>query len=411
MSPFGHLPKLPDGFELQGNHLCIAQQSISEIAEHVGRTPFFLYSKSAIETRLSEIRRSIPDEVLLHYAVKANPFSELLGFVADRVDGLDIASAGELELALNSGVTPAHIGFAGPGKTMDELRAAVRTGITVQLESQTELDRVVDLARHFDVRPNVALRINPDFNLRGSGLKMSGSSTPFGIDVDLAPGILTSLRSLPVEFAGFHIFTGSQCLDTEAICESQRRCVALAKQLTQYAPNPPKMLNIGGGFGIPYFPGDTPIDLDRIGANLHDLVRRMRADFSQAHLILELGRYVVGESGVYVCRVVDKKMSGGKTFLITDGGMHHHLAASGNLGSVLKRNYPVVIANRIGNKQTEVATVVGHLCSPLDVLARDIELSRADIGDYVGVFQSGAYGLTASPIMFLSHPAPPELLL
>ena len=172
-----------------------------------------------------------------------------------------------------------------------------------------------------------------------------------------------------------------------------------------------RSLNLGGGFGIPYFPGEQALDIAPIGANLAALAERARTDFPQAELIIELGRYLVGEAGIYVTRIVDRKVSRGQTFLVTDGGLHQHLSASGNFGQVIRKNYPVAIGNKMLGQNRETVSIVGPLCTPLDLLAERMELPIADIGDLVVIFQSGAYGLTASPQAFLGHPAGVEVLV
>jgi len=253
--------------------------------------------------------------------------------------------------------------------------------------------------------------VNPDFELKSSGMKMGGGPKQFGIDVEALPGIFKRMRALAVDFRGLHIFSGSQNLRAAAIVEAQAKSVELAIRLASDAPAPMRTLNIGGGFGIPYFPGDQALDLEPIAANAELLLERVGRSLGNAQLIIELGRYLVGEAGVYVCRVLDRKTSRGEVFLVTDGGLHHHLAASGNFGQVLRKNYPLAVGNRMRGDVREVATVTGPLCTPLDLLGDRIELARAQIGDLVVVFQSGAYGLTASPTAFLSHPAPAEVLV
>jgi len=255
------------------------------------------------------------------------------------------------------------------------------------------------------------VRVNPDFELRSSGMHMGGGPKPFGIDAEQVPAALDEIASLPLEFRGFQMFCGSQNLNAAAIVDAQRKIVDLAIELARHAPGPVRLLNMGGGFGIPYFPGDKPLDLDEVGRGLASLVPAARRGLPEAELVIELGRYLVGEAGVYVCRVVDRKVSRGKVFLVTDGGLHHHLAASGNFGQVVRRNYPVVIGNRMSSRVEESAEIVGCLCTPIDVLARNAELPAAQIGDLVVVFQSGAYGRSASPLGFLSHPEPAEILV
>jgi diaminopimelate decarboxylase len=316
-----------------------------------------------------------------------------------------------MQVALEAGMQPERISFAGPGKRVEELASAVAAGIVLNVESELEVSRLAGIARHSAARPRIAIRVNPDFELKTSGMKMSGGPKQFGIDAERVPELLRSIGALPLEFHGFHIFSGSQNLRAESIIEAQQKSAELALRLAADAPAPVRLLNIGGGFGIPYFPGEQPLDLSPIATHLASLVPAIRSKLPGVEVVVELGRYLVGESGLYVCRVIDRKVSRGRVFLITDGGLHHHLAASGNFGQVIRKNYPVLIANKVRGAQREVTTVVGPLCTPLDLLADQMEMARAEPGDLVAVFQSGAYGLTASPLGFLSHPSPAEVLL
>ena len=391
--------------------LVVGGEPLTALAARIGRTPFYAYDRRVIEDRVAQVRRCLPPRVQLHYAVKANPMPELVAHVARRVDGLDVASAGELSVALSAGTAPRDISFAGPGKTDDELRAAVAAGILVNVESPREVRVLARIAQDAGARPRVAVRVNPDFELKSSGMRMSGGPKPFGVDAERVPDLLAEVGRVGLAFEGFHIFAGAQNLNAAAICEAQRRSIELALALARVAPAPVRVLNIGGGFGIPYFPGDAPLDLAPIGATLAELAARAARELPEATLVLELGRYLVGEAGIYVCRVIDRKVSRGEVFLVTDGGLHHHLAASGNFGQVIRKNYPVVVGNRVWGERREIASVVGPLCTPLDLLADRMELAEAREGDLVVVFQSGAYGLTASPTAFLSHPPPAEVLV
>jgi diaminopimelate decarboxylase len=309
--------------------------------------------------------------------------------------------------------TPANkISFAGPGKTVAELRQAVAGGVTIEMESHTELRRVAEVGAQLGLRPRVAVRVNPDFELKGSGMRMGGGAQQFGIDAERVPDIVREAVALDLDFLGFHIFAGSQNLRADIVADAQRKTVALAVQLSQTTGQALRYLNIGGGFGIPYTRRDQPLDLSIIGANLHALMEEVvRPQLGATKVAIELGRYIVGEAGVYITRVVDKKESRGRTFLVVDGGLHHQLAASGNFGQIIRRNYPVAIANRLNGALLENATVVGCLCTPLDLLGDDMPLPKAEIGDLVAVFMAGAYGLTASPTAFLSHPHPAEVLV
>jgi diaminopimelate decarboxylase len=384
---------------------------VRQLADRAGRTPFFAYDRAAIDTRVRELRSLLPSGMHLHYSIKANPMPAVIHYLAERVDGFDVASAQEMALALDAGTAPGSIGFAGPGKSHDDLRRAVASGINVHIESETQLRLVTALGWELGVQPSVAIRVNPDFQVGHSGMRMGGGAAAFGVDVDQVPALLRELDAREVALAGFHVFWGSQCLHAATIIEAQRQSADLILRLANGLRQPPRLVNLGGGFGIPYFPGETPLDVKAVCEAMHDWLPRLCERLPETTPILELGRYVVGEAGIYVCRVIDRKVSRGRTFIITDGGLHHHLAASGNFGQVLRRNFPVVLGNRPDGQPREQCHVVGCLCTPLDRLADDVELPEAHIGDFVVVKQSGAYGRSASPVHFLSHPEPIEMLV
>ncbi|HAO32726.1 MAG TPA: pyridoxal-dependent decarboxylase, exosortase A system-associated [Candidatus Competibacter sp.] len=384
---------------------------LTQLAARVGQTPFYAYDRRLLDERVALLRRTLPSAIELHYAIKANPMPAVVQHMAGLVDGLDIASLGELKVALDTGMDPGRISFAGPGKRPPELAAAIAAGITLNLESFNETETVARLSQEQRRPARVAVRVNPDFELKTAGMKMGGGPKPFGVDAEQVPTLLRRISELNLDFQGFHIFSGSQNLRAAAIVEAQERTFELALRLAADAPGPVRLLNIGGGFGIPYFPGDTPLDLEPIAANLERWLPRVKDKLPQARIILELGRYLVGEAGIYVAEVVDRKISRGQTFLITNGGLHHHLAASGNFGQVVRKNYPVAVGNRMDQMERETVTVVGPLCTPLDILADRMELPKAEVGDLVVVFQSGAYGLSASPTGFLSHPPCAEVMV
>ena len=400
-----------DRFDTSRDELQVGGLPLSLLAERVGQTPFYAYDRALIAARIQAVRQVLPQGVHLHYAIKANPMSALVGFVRPLVDGMDVASAGELKLALDAGADPESIGFAGPGKREVELRQAVASGVLLHVESARELRVLADVAQALGLPARVALRINPDFELRGAGMHMGGGPKPFGIDAEQVPELLRSMAQHGLTFEGFHVYPGSQNLRGEVIAESLRRSLDLVLRLTQDAPAPVHHVNLGGGWGIPYFPGERTLDLAPVASALAQVQMDLERALPAARLVLELGRYLVGEAGIYVARVIDRKVSRGQVFLVTDGGMHQHLAASGNFGQVIRRNYPVVIGNRLQSSERETTCVVGPLCTPLDVLADRIELATAQPGDLVVVFQSGAYGATASPQAFLGHPPCPEVLV
>lgn len=397
-------------FPFEGNSLTVGGIALDRLAARVGQTPFYAYDRALLSQRVAELRAHLPEAISLHYAMKANPMPAVVAHMAREVDGIDVASGGELRVALDAGMDPQEISFAGPGKRVAELRQAIASGVLINVESPTELATVARLATELDLYARIALRVNPDFELKSSGMKMGGGPKQFGIDAETLPALLPTIEA-PLRFEGFHIFSGSQNLRAEAIIEAQSRALELANRLAAHAPAPVRTLNIGGGFGIPYFPGEARLDLAAVGRHLHGLVDAAKKSLPEAAIVVELGRYLVGEAGVYVARVIDRKVSRGEVFLVTDGGLHHHLSASGNFGQVIRKNYPVTIGTRAADAQRETASVVGPLCTPLDLLADRMDLARADVGDLVVVFQSGAYGLTASPGHFLSHPAAIEVLV
>ena len=402
---------VPIQFDVVDDCLVVGGIALTRLAAQVGQTPFYAYDRGQIDARVAALRDVLPREVSLHYAMKANPMPALVAHMVRRVDGIDVASGRELRVALDAGVDPREVSFAGPGKSEGELRQAVAAGILLNVESMREVELLAGLSASLGLPARVALRINPDFELKTSGMKMGGGPKQFGVDAEQAPDVLRRIGQVGLAFEGFHIYAGSQNLKADSICDAQTKSFDLAVRLAQAAPAPVRVLNLGGGFGIPYFPGETRLDVAPIGDNLRGIVGRATALLPGARIAVELGRYLVGEAGIYVCRVVDRKISREHVLLVTDGGLHHHLAASGNFGQVIRKNYPVAIGNRIVGARRETASVVGPLCTPLDLLADRMDLAVAEPGDLVVVFQSGAYGATASPQGFLSHPHLVEALV
>ncbi|SEK58304.1 pyridoxal-dependent decarboxylase, exosortase A system-associated [Ectothiorhodospira marina] len=398
-------------FPAANGELLIGDQPISRIAARVGSTPFYAYDRALLTRRVAHLREHLPPAIKLHYAMKANPMPALVGHMAGLVDGIDVASAGELKVALDIGADPAEISFAGPGKQATELRQAVAAGILVNIESFREVDILAQAARELGLPARVAVRVNPDFELKSSGMKMGGGPKQFGVDAEQVPELLVRIGDAQLAFEGFHLFAGSQNLKADSIIEAQRQCFDLALRLAEDAPGPVKFLNLGGGFGIPYFPGEQPLDIAPVGDNLKTIVEEAAVKLPHTEILIELGRYLVGEAGLYVCRILDRKISRGHPFLVTDGGLHQHLSASGNFGQIIRKNYPVAIGTRMEDTPRETASVVGPLCTPLDLLADRMELPPAQPGDLVVIYQSGAYGLTASPEKFLGHPAAVEVLV
>ena len=398
-------------FPVVDKELVIGGIPLRRLSARVGATPFYAYDRRLVSERVALLRRHLPSEIFLRYAVKANPMPALLSHLSGQIDGFDVSSLKELSVALDTGLPAGDIGLSGPGKTEHLLSCAVAAGVVIDLESERDLTVALAAGSTLGITPKVAVRINPDFEFKRSSVRMGGGARQFGVDADRVPDLLTRIAGSPAEFEGFHVFSGSQNLSAESIVEALTNSLELVYRLSRHAKTPPKSVTLGGGFGIPYFPGDKPLDLSVIGKRFEELMAEVRTVLPRTKIVLELGRYIVGEAGIYACRVVDRKVSRGQVFLVTDGGMNHHLAASGNLGQTIRKNYPVAVGNRMDSDVTETASIVGPLCTPLDLLGDKVKIPHAEIGDLIVVFQSGAYGLTASPMEFLGHPRPAEVLV
>lgn len=409
MKPHG---PIPPGFTADDDGmLLIGSDRAEALVDAAGDTPLFVYDSALLTARVAEWRAAMPGNVQLHFAMKANPYAPLLAYMARLVDGFDVASGGELKAALASGMAAEHISFAGPGKRDRELEAAIAAGATLNLESAGEAARALSIGARLGTTPKLAVRVNPDFDLKGSGMKMGGGAKPFGVDAAEVPALVRRLIDAGADWQGFHIFAGSQALDAEAIAETQAQTVALAARLANEIGAVPPLVNLGGGMGVPYFPGDKAVDAAAVGAALAETLAARDRALEGSRFAMELGRWLVAEAGVYLTRVVDRKVSHGETFLVTDGGLHHQLAASGNFGTVIRRNYPIAVANRFGGEPVETVSVVGCLCTPLDRLGDQVALPRADVGDLIAVFQAGAYGASASPASFLGQGPAREMLV
>lgn len=408
MKPLG---PIPSGFETVDGELAIGGRKASDLVREEGRTPLFVYSRAMLSDRIAQLRAAMPERLAIHFAAKANPLGEVLDHLAGLVDGFDIASGGELAIAAAAGVDLRTVSFAGPGKRDWELEAAIERGVTLNLESEGEAARALAIADRIGVTPRLAIRVNPSFDLKGSGMKMGGGAKPFGVDAERVPALAREVIDAGAEWRGFHIFAGSQALSADAIVDTQAQTLALAAELAEATGKPLPHCNLGGGFGIPYFPGDEPVDIAAVGEALSERFAQLPEILRETQFCIELGRYIAGEAGVYLCRIVDRKVSHGEIYLVTDGGLHHQLAASGNFGTVVRRNYPVAIATRFDAPVEEEANVVGCLCTPLDRLADKGGFPHAEPGDLVAVFCAGAYGASASPSMFLGQGPAPEILV
>lgn len=401
-------------FGASSGELSIGGISVSRIVAQYG-TPLFIYSGDMLDRKWTLLRKTLPNRFLIYYSVKANPNRAILKHFLRKGCGLEIASGGEFQQAMAAGCSPENIVFAGPGKTEAELELVLASRVgEIHAESPLEIERIAEISRRLAVRAYVALRVNPSGEAQGGAMRMGGRSTPFGIDEEALDLVLDRVLSDPaIEFRGIHLFTGTQILDYSVLLTQYRKGLEIAHRVANRLQGPLHTVDFGGGLGIPYFPGEQELDMEGLRDGLVKLLTEFtdEAFLAETQFIVEPGRYLVAEAGVYVARVNDIKVSRGKKYLVLDGGMNHHLAASGNLGQVIKRNFPMAILNRLDSKAQDAVDIVGPLCTPLDTLARDVWLPLCEPGDLVGVFQSGAYARTASPLSFLSHPTPPEVLV
>jgi diaminopimelate decarboxylase len=399
-------------FAVSQGQLWIGGTPVTSFAEKYG-TPCFLYDKKVMDAKIDALRGALPAGFTVCFSVKANPNRAVLRHFLSRGCWLEIASAGEFHHAFEAGCDPQQILFAGPGKTEAELELVLSNGIgEIHLESFTEIRRVAAISRRLGVRASVAVRVNPAGEAEGGAMRMGGRPAPFGVDEEILGEVLDAvLAEATLSFRGIHLFAGTQILDANTLVNQYRHGLEIGRSVARHTGRPLHTLDFGGGLGIPYFAHESELDLSQVAAGLAGVFGQTESDpaFHGTKFLVEPGRFLVGEAGIYVARVNDIKVSRGKKFLILDGGMNHHLAASGNLGQTIKRNYPVALLNKIDASAEETVDVVGPLCTPLDTLARAVSLPHAEIGDLFGIFQSGAYGRSASPLDFLSHPAPPEI--
>jgi diaminopimelate decarboxylase len=384
---------------------------VTSLAEEYG-TPLFVYDRSSLDRKLDALRTYLP-EFDVYYSVKANPNLAILRHFVLQGCGLEIASAGELTQALAAGCRAERILFAGPGKTETELEMALRSGVgEIHIESPREAARIVSICTRIGKQARVAVRVNPTGDAQGGAMRMGGRAVPFGVDEEKLDSMIELLMSESCfDFRGIHMFVGTQVLDYSVLITQYRKAVNLARVIVSKIGRPLQTLDFGGGLGIPYFAGEVALDLPRLGGEVARLMDEVRndPDFEGTRFVIEPGRFLVGESGIYVARIVDIKESRGKKFLILDGGMNHHLAASGNLGQTIKKNYPIALLEKLHREPEEKVDVVGPLCTPLDTLGRDLNLPKAEVGELLGIFQSGAYARSASPLGFLSHNSPSEV--
>ncbi|MBX3231216.1 MAG: alanine racemase [Labilithrix sp.] len=382
-------------------------------------TPYYLYDLDAALAHLAVLRANLPDVVDVFYCVKANGNKKVLEAFRPHVAGLDLSSAGELDMAIAAGYDPKHMSIAGPGKTTSDLERCVDRGCgIVSLESVAELGRLGAVARARGKRQDVTLRINPAETPKEFAMRMGGGASQFGVAEEEAPAALDAVKAeAGVRLAGLHIYAGTQCLEERALVDNMAGSLSIVARLADSHDLHPDVVNLGGGFGIPYFAGQKEVDTASLGRAIGAKLEEWRAAhprFAKTRFVFELGRFLIGRFGAYVSRVTEIKETRGKRYVILDGGMHHVFPATGNFGQLVKKNYPVANLTRGGAEPESDANapqeVCGPLCTPMDSLARGVRIARAEPGDLVGFFASGAYSFAASPLLFLSHDTPLELV-
>ena len=409
MKPIGPIP--PYFATAEDGQLMVGGVPAEEIVDEAGGTPVFAYDNNIIGGQIARLRAAMPDGLAVFYSVSANPNEELLNFLGRYVDGFRIVSRGELERLKRAELAGIPMNFAGPGKRDDELDAGIVAGATISIESEGEAARAILAGERTGVRPKLAVRVNPPFVIEDGKVTMGARPSPFGVDAERVPDIVEGLLEADIDWRGLHMFSAAQCLNDNALIEAHRAIIASAGEIAEGLGRPLPELNLGGGFDIPCFAGDEPLDIYRLAGALHETLCNGPELLATTRISLELGRWLVGEAGVYLTRVLDRCESCGETFLTVDGGGHHLLRATGCLLERGRGNYPIAVASRFEAPAEEQVTVTGCLATPYDIFGDEVMLPRAEPGDLIAIFSAGAYGLAASPTGWESRPAAREILV
>jgi diaminopimelate decarboxylase len=409
VKPTGPIP--PYFSASDDGQLVIGGYSAEELVAEAGGTPLFVYDNNIVGAQVARFKGAMADGIGLHYAVTANPYEPLLEFLGRYVDGFRVVSLGELRRLQQAHLAGIPMNFAGPGKLDIELEESVRAGATISIESEGEALRAIRAGERVGIQPKISVRVTPPFTIEGGTVSLGSRASPFGVDAERVPAVIQGLIEAGVDWRGLHMFAGSQCLDAEALAEVHRVTVAHAGQIAEAIGAPIPELNLGSGFDVACRPGDEPLDIDHVATALNHTLCNSPSLLATTRFTIELGRWLVGESGVYLTRVLDRTESCGQTFLTTDGGGHHLIGATGSLGERGMANFPIAVANRFGEPHEEGVTVTGCLCTPFDMLGDDVALPRAEEGDLIAVFCAGAYGLSASPQAWESRPLAREILV
>ncbi|QWU18346.1 diaminopimelate decarboxylase [Paenibacillus sophorae] len=383
--------------------------SIRQTARQYG-TPLYLYDAAVVEGKLEELRSCFPQQTEIFYSFKSNPLLGIAQLLRRNGCRIEVASGGELTAALEAGFEPRHIVFTSPGKTEEELQLAVRHGIySINTENMREIRMINDIAGQLGKTVGIAIRINPDIQQHAASIKMSGVPSQFGLDQALVPGAIEeALRLANIRLIGFHIYLGTQILQADAIVRHYKHSIQMALEYADRYGMELKFLDIGGGFGVPYFPYEAELDTTALKQGIAEVWNRYGSRLANTRMAVESGRFLMAEAGVFITKVLYKKESKRSAFLICDGGSHQH-ASSAFLGRYVRSNFPIRVLGKSG--EVEEVTVTGPLCTSTDIIGSKVNLPPAECGDLIVVDKSGAYGLTHSPTLFLSHPLPAEVLI
>jgi diaminopimelate decarboxylase len=409
MKPTGPIP--PHFTAGEDGQLIIGGYPAAELVAEAGGTPLFAYDNNIIGGQIAALRAAMPDGLAIYYAVSANPYEPLLNFIGRYVDGFRVVSRGELDHLTRAGLAGIGMTFAGPGKRDDELEAGIAAGATISVESEGEARRAIEAGERIGIQPKVAVRVNPPFSIEDGRVSLGARPSPFGVDADRVPSLVEGLIEAGVDWRGLHIFAAAQCLDASSLVEAHKAIISCAGDICRILDLPLPELNLGGGFDVPCFAGEQPIDVYQMATALHEAVCHGPELLATTRMSLELGRWLVAESGVYLTTVLDRTQSCGETFLTTDGGGHHLLGATGCLYERGRGNYPIAVANRFEAPAEEQVTVTGCLATPNDLFGDEVMLPHAEPGDLIAIFCAGAYGLSGSPQAWESRPPAREMMV
>ena len=394
-----------------GNDLYIGNIAVTQLVEKYGE-PLYAYDLEVIQKQYERLRAALPDQIEVFYSMKANPNVSIVAFLQNLCQGAEVSSLRELYVAREAKFSPDRILFVGPSKSEEEITEAIRQELfCLVVESSQELLLADKIAKVEGKVVNVAVRINPAFDAAGSKLKMGGSARQFGIDEEgIEPVLRLATELHNVRLVGIHVYLGTRILNQEVAWKNTKYVLDLGKRLKQETGVPLKVIDFGGGLGVPYFTGETDLDLEEFGRSFREYFSDYYDPSEQMRFVLEAGRFLVAESGVYVTRARYAKESRGQQFVLVSGGMNHHQATT-SIGTLVKNHFPMEVLNKMNWPKDRQVQVCGPLCTPSDVLGKSVFMPEVEPGDLIGLLKSGAYGLTASPVNFLSHAHPAEVMV